>query len=136
MQRIRPTLLVVDDDCNVLELSSATLELFGYSVVATTNPVEALRLLQQDVEIAGLVSDFRMPVINGEQLAILAKRLRPELPVFILSGTTPPERLTAVWDAWFVKGSPFKELVVKLDAVILNRSVVCTEALRPQRNIS
>jgi two-component system, cell cycle response regulator CpdR len=133
MQRIRPTLLVVDDDWSVLKVSSTLLQQFGYDVVTTTDPAEALSLLQQNLPIAGLVTDFRMPVMNGEELAQLAKRIRPDLPVFILSGTNPPERLSAAWDEWFFKGSSFAELVAKIDTVIM-RSSSCADMLRQQRS--
>jgi CheY-like chemotaxis protein len=132
---MKPTLLVIDDDCEVLETSSALLRHLGFAVVSTSNPVEALHLLQNNAEIDGVVCDFRMPLMNGEELAQAAKTLRPELPVFILSGTYPPERHEAPWDAWFLKGTPIADLVAKLDAVTLKRGRSCS-GLRQQRTTS
>jgi CheY-like chemotaxis protein len=116
MHTNRPTLLVVDDDCDVLEISCALLRHFGFAVVPASDPREALHLLRNNQEIHGVVSDFRMPVMNGEELARAIKTFRPEVPVFILSGTYPPELDIAPWDGWFQKGSPITALVTELNA--------------------
>ena len=136
MQMMKPTLLVVDDDCEVLETSSALLRHFGFAVVSTGDPAEALDLLEHNSDIDGMVCDYRMPIMSGEELARSAKKLRPELPIFILSGTYPPDRHPAPWDAWFLKGAPIAELLAKLDTVTLSkRDVDCAE-LRRERNAS
>ncbi len=136
MKRVKPTLLVIDDDCEVLETSSALLRHFGFTVISTSSPVEALHLLQNNAEIDGVVSDFRMPIMDGEELAQAARMLRPELPVIILSGTFPPKRHPVPWDAWILKGSSITDLVARLDAVTFKCGSPCSEPRQQRRNAS
>jgi CheY-like chemotaxis protein len=121
MKTTKPTLLVVDDDTAVLEISNALLQNLGFTVISTSDPLEALSLLQNNPEIDGLVSDYRMPVMNGEELAQAARTLRSKLPIFILSGSYPPERVSAPWDGWILKGSPVRDLFARLDDALMCR---------------
>jgi CheY-like chemotaxis protein len=106
--------LVVDDDPIVLDVISSLLRQIGFSVLSSDNPLEAFEFLRMKSEIAALVSDFEMPHMNGEQLALAAKKLRPTLPVYILSGKLPPQDPSAAWDRWFVKGASITPLVHQL----------------------
>ncbi len=81
--------LVVEDEPNVLELAVLTLEDAGYLTFAATGAHSALELLRQTVRIDVLFTDVVMPGgMNGLQLAIEARRLRPGLKVLLTSGHT------------------------------------------------
>ena len=82
-------MLVVEDEPNVLELAVLTLEDAGYLTLAATGAHSALELLRQTVRIDVLFTDVVMPGgMNGLQLAIEARRLRPGLKVLLTSGHT------------------------------------------------
>lgn len=117
MQITGPRLMLVDDDSAVLETLSRLLAHFGFSVVAQNDSLQALTLLQVRHDIAGLVCDFEMPGINGEQLARAAKAARPNMPVFICSGQHPPATERPPWDGWFLKGGHILDLIRQLQAV-------------------
>jgi CheY-like chemotaxis protein len=136
MRGAKPRLLVVDDDSDVLEVSSALLRYFGFAVVSTCDPYEALRLLENDTEIDGVVSDFRMPLMDGGQLASSVKGIRPNLPVFILSGTYPPEKHSGSWDGWFQKGGSVADFVAALSTVIFPQAGFAPELHQQKRNAS
>lgn len=119
MQSPRPTLMVVDDDAAVLETLARLLEHFGFNVVAQNDAVTAFAMIQERRDIAGLVCDFEMPGVSGEQLARAAKGKNPRLPVFICSGTYPPDLDSPPWDGWFLKGSNVVELIHELKIVTL-----------------
>lgn len=117
MQITGPRLMLVDDDSAVLETLSRLLAHFGFSVVPQNDSLQALTLLQVRQDIAGLVCDFEMPGIDGEQLARAAKAARPTMPVFICSGQHPPATEAPPWDGWFLKGGHILDLIRQLQAV-------------------
>lgn len=79
-------LLVVDDDPRVRRSLTRALEDDGFDVVAVSNGVEALRLLEGPHAFACVVSDVAMPLMDGEALAARLRVLAPSLPVVLISG--------------------------------------------------
>jgi signal transduction histidine kinase len=77
MQATRPTLLVVDDEPEVLHSLRDLLRL-EYRVLTCTSGAEALRVLESPEDIQVVMSDQRMPGLSGVELLGHAKRLRPE----------------------------------------------------------
>ena len=74
------TILVVDDDPEVLALAVDILEMAGYTVLSTRDPRHALRLARGHGEpLHLLLSDVVMPLMNGLQLAVEVQALRPEV---------------------------------------------------------
>jgi signal transduction histidine kinase len=85
------TILVVEKDPGVLNTAVSGLIDLGYNVEAATNAHEALAILCSDRKIDLLFSDIVMPGgMNGAQLAVEARRLRPSLKVLLTSGYTAP----------------------------------------------
>jgi len=81
------TVLVVDDDVDVLALATMILEEEGFTVLAAADGTEALQILQAHPEIDLLFTDIVMPGdVNGFELAHQAKQLRPSLCVLYASG--------------------------------------------------
>jgi len=81
------TILLVDDEAMVLEVTERTLCELGYDVVASQESKEALSLFEQNPDKFDLViSDMSMPYMTGDKLAVKLKALRPALPVVICSG--------------------------------------------------
>lgn len=58
----------------------------GYTVLTATNGEEALEILNQGEDIALLVSDVVMPIMDGPALGREARKDRPNLPVLFMSG--------------------------------------------------
>lgn len=84
------TILIVDDEEDLLRLAEQYLAQLGYRTMAAGNPQEALMLLQKHGdEIDLLFTDVVMPGnTNGYTLAEQAVELRPELKVLMTSGFT------------------------------------------------
>ncbi|MBT1510141.1 response regulator [Bradyrhizobium sp. SRL28] len=79
--------LVVDDNEDLLNVTSAMLSTFGYQVSCAHNGTEALRTLQSDQPFELLFSDIVMPNgMNGIELAREAKRLRKDIKILLTSG--------------------------------------------------
>ena len=81
--------LLVEDEPGILRLGKKMLERLGYNALAASSPDEALRLAaQHPEEIALLVSDVIMPVMNGRDLADQLRVLCPAVKVLFMSGYT------------------------------------------------
>src|ERR1700730_7675368 len=80
------TILVVDDDPEVLSLAVDILRLAGYTVRGTGDPHQALRLARNHAEpLDLLLTDVVMPLMGGLQLAAEVRAIRPEVKVLLLS---------------------------------------------------
>jgi CheY-like chemotaxis protein len=81
------TVLVVEDDELVLTLAGDILREFGYRLLTAGDAAAALVILKGDEPIDILFSDVSMPGdMNGVQLAVEARRLRPSIKVLLTSG--------------------------------------------------
>ena len=82
-----PTILLVDDDELVMDITRTMLEESGYRVVSTFLPYVALNLAAQtDFSVDLLVTDVVMPQMNGPELYRRMKERRSILPVLYMSG--------------------------------------------------
>ena len=83
------TILVVDDAIAMRELAAEYLVLQGYHVLQAVDGHQALEILRQEKNIDFLFSDIVMPGgLNGEELAVEACGLVPDLRVLLTSGFT------------------------------------------------
>jgi two-component system cell cycle sensor histidine kinase/response regulator CckA len=81
------TVLVVDDEPEVLELAVEILKRVGYSVLEAADGAAALELARRhEGKIHLLVTDMVMPGISGRDLAERLRALRNALPVLYISG--------------------------------------------------
>jgi CheY-like chemotaxis protein len=81
------TVLVVDDEPEVLELAAEILKRVGYSVLEAADGAAALEVARRhDGEIHLLVTDMVMPGLSGRDLADRLRALRSALPVLYISG--------------------------------------------------
>lgn len=80
-------MLVVDDDEGVVALTMTILNAAGFPTLGTTNPDEALRLIETNRSIKVLISDVMMPGITGPEIVRRAQRIRHgELRVLFMTG--------------------------------------------------
>ena len=83
------TILLVEDDPQLRQLTSSVLTHCGYNVLVAATPEEGLEVCRErkrDVKL--LVTDVVMPGMNGRQLANEIQRLRPGMRVLFISGYT------------------------------------------------
>jgi len=78
------TILIVDDEKNYLVILEALLAPEGYEIITEDNAVNALRLIREaDLDL--VITDMRMPGMNGMELLEEAKKIDPELPVIMMT---------------------------------------------------
>jgi CheY-like chemotaxis protein len=84
-QRRAPTVLVVDDEDLVREMCRRALQAAGYTVMVASNGARALGLLMQG-GVDAVVTDIRMPEMNGWELAGRIATMSPRPAVLFISG--------------------------------------------------
>jgi PAS domain S-box-containing protein len=83
------TILVVEDEEQVLDLVKAILEQYDYTVLTSRTPMEACQLVETyEGDIALLLTDVVMPEMNGQRLGARIKKLKPNAKVLFMSGYT------------------------------------------------
>ena len=83
------TILLVEDEPAILEMTTTMLEMKGYKVLAAGTPGEAIRLAREHAgEIHLLMTDVVMPEMNGRDLAKNLLSLYPQLKRLFMSGYT------------------------------------------------
>lgn len=88
VQATRPTTILVVDDEDLVRVGTAEmLSDLGYGVIQASSGGEALAILRSGaVAIDLLLSDYLMPEMNGADVVCEARRLRPDLPVLLVTG--------------------------------------------------
>jgi len=112
------TLLLVDDETNILKALTRTLRKGGYHVLTAGGGEEALTLLA-DHDIGVVVSDQRMPGMTGSELLNKAKDLYPDTVRIMLSGYTDLGSVTDAINA----GAIFKFLTKPWDDDLLRANI-------------
>ena len=80
------TVMVVDDDRDILTIASKGLELAGFPVHSFSDPVRALQHVEDGCELCQvIVSDIKMPEMTGFQLVRRVKDLRPDIKIVMMT---------------------------------------------------
>ena len=78
-------LLVVDDEPNMLRLLKTILmDKTGYEVSTTNNPLEVNKMLQEKPYDL-VVTDLKMPLVDGMDLIDIIKKIDPQIPIIIIT---------------------------------------------------
>lgn len=110
----KATLLWIDDFQVGLEMYRAMFERLGYRVLTASSGEMGLQLATtRHVDV--VVTDYEMPGMNGEAVALALKALRPDLPVILFSGsTTVSDRALQLVDACCDKAGSREELLAAI----------------------
>ncbi|MBI5396344.1 MAG: PAS domain S-box protein [Verrucomicrobia bacterium] len=81
------TILLVDDDLSVLELTRTMLERNGYTVVTARDAIEGLELYKQNCgKIHMVITDLIMPKVNGGEFIAQLRQITPKLKIMVSTG--------------------------------------------------
>jgi CheY-like chemotaxis protein len=93
----RELILLVDDETEIAELASAMLTDEGYRVILARDGFEALKIYQQiGHQIALVILDFFLPVMDGDAVFDELRALNPDVAVVLSSGFAEQSKLGAM----------------------------------------
>ena len=103
------TILMVDDEPQLLQVLSFALELEGYRVLRAENTSEALRFVTEEA-IDVMITDYRMPGENGVELIEQVREMQSRPPIFMLMTGVSSATLneTEGFDCFRVLSKPFE----------------------------
>ena len=108
---VRHVVLCVDDQDAIRCLLESALEQFGYTALVASSGREALRLTAQHRADA-VILDYVMPDMDGGEVAREMKRLRPDVPIILFSGSQDIQPSTFMYvDAFVPKGEGLRPLL-------------------------
>jgi len=88
------TVLVVDDEEVVRRVVKSMLERHGYKALLAEDGLQAVEILEQmRDEIALIILDLTMPVMNGEEALRRLKLINPDVPILLSSGYNEMEAI-------------------------------------------
>ena len=83
------TILLVEDEQAILNLTKQMLQKSGYHILAARSPAEAIRLAREHAgRIKLLITDVVMPEMNGRELTERVLHIIPHLRLLFMSGYT------------------------------------------------
>jgi len=132
-----PTMLVVEDNADLLELMKQALSKH-YRVVTAKNGKQAWNVIQKE-PLDIVVSDVMMPIMDGIELTRLIKNDQSfwQLPVILLTAKDRQEDENEGYaigaDAYITKPFSFEELTLRADMLIANRQKVWDNARQEAR---
>lgn len=97
------TVLVVDDEAGIRDITRRTLDAFGYRVLLAGDGAEAIeQYVEHQAEIAVVITDMMMPGMDGAATIEALRRLNPRVRIIAASGLVGPE-ITATGTRHFLR---------------------------------
>jgi CheY-like chemotaxis protein len=133
-----PNILLVDDNQDGLLVRRTVLEELGYGVSIASNGEEGLKLFES-ASFDVVVTDYRMPRMNGAELIQRIRKLNPNARIILLSGFVDPLGLTEEntgADVVLAKSSNEPAQLTRWVKRLLNRAVrkpPATQKIAPAR---
>jgi CheY-like chemotaxis protein len=118
-----PTVLVVDDESDVRELTALMLREAGYHTMQAVDGRDALRQLRSAaMKVDAIVTDVVMPQMTGTELLARVREDRPGLPVLLISGFSAADLrargLTGYPGPLLTKPFTLEQLVAAVDRLL------------------
>lgn len=115
------TVLLVDDDSSVRDVTLQMLEALGYNVIIACDGIEALEKINQSIDI--VLTDFAMPNMTGAELAVKVRLTHPLMPIVFVTGYADTDALGL--EATSVIQKPFDERTLQkriIQALKINKT--------------
>ena len=116
-------MLCVDDDAAVRDFYGTLLSGEGYNVIFAGTGFQALALLQAaENPVDAAILDYKLPGMNGFELAVRLKQHDPSLRILMISGCLPKlEEMIPFVDAAMSKGVPVRAILEGIDLLVASR---------------
>ena len=113
-------ILLIDDNEELLSLPQLWLQRLGFTVLTARGGPEALTIAARD-HVDMVVVDYKMPEMDGGQVAEEMRRIKPTMPILMYSGALEelPDRALEFVDEFVSKQEPFSNLLFHITNVRL-----------------
>ena len=117
------TVLIVDDETNIVQITAATLEKFGYAALTASDGAEGLAIFaERKNEISAVISDMSMPLMDGPAMIRALRKINPAIGIIAMSGLMNPEHTNKLEnlrvDAFLTKPFTAEKLLMTLSSVL------------------
>ncbi|HEY9205959.1 MAG TPA: PAS domain S-box protein [Candidatus Methanoperedens sp.] len=116
------SILVVDDEDKIREITKKTLETHGYEVMTANDGKEAVALYSQHRETIKLIlMDMMMPIMDGSASILEIRKINPEIKIIAVSGLTEKDKPAKVSDlvyAFLSKPYTTENLLITIHEVL------------------
>jgi DNA-binding response OmpR family regulator len=117
----RPLILCVDDDPDLLHLHTVVLQRNNYEVLGATDADSAVQLLREHTPDL-IVTDHVLPGRTGDEFLEEMRRLRPGVPILLLTGMPLAAVSASTADAILEKTSGTKEFLRRVELMLGGKS--------------
>jgi CheY-like chemotaxis protein len=136
----RPRLLFVDDEPEVLEAVSVNLRK-GYEVVTATSGAAGLEYLEAEADFAVVVSDMRMPKMDGATFLALARETAPDVVRMLLTGQSDLEATIKAVNhgqifRFLSKPCPKDTLIAAIDSAVTQHRLITGERVLLEQTLN
>ncbi|MHC5228938.1 response regulator transcription factor [Enterococcus sp. LJL99] len=126
------TILVIEDDQNLLRLYTSVLEKAHFTVIGALNGEEALDILYSK-QVALIITDIMMPVMDGYQLSDLVRQSGDKTPILMITAKDSFEDKKKGFrigvDDYMVKPIDVNEMVLRVEALLRRAKIIYAQKL-------
>lgn len=123
---MKKTVLVVDDEETIRSLLRSALEMYGYEVLLAENGKAGLEMaLAHDLDL--IITDCRMPKMDGTTMTHRLKEVHPHLPIVSISANPVPPESLRLFDGSLTKPFLLGDLASMLASVLENSDSPASE---------
>ena len=119
-------IIILDDEPNIVEVILARLEVMGFEAKGFTSPAKALDALRQE-ECSVLLTDLKMPDMDGMEVLRLAKQIDPDVEVILFTAYGSIEGAVEAMKQgahdYLVKPFEAIELLAKIESAMEKRAL-------------
>jgi DNA-binding response OmpR family regulator len=114
-------ILCIDDEVRNLEMRKLLLQSAGHNVVARRNGKTGLAAFDS-MPVRLVLLDYSMPGLNGAQVAQAMRKIKPHVPILMLSGhSVRPDNIDEYIDLYLVKGGDPRKLLDSVQRLLAKR---------------
>jgi two-component system cell cycle sensor histidine kinase/response regulator CckA len=114
-------ILVVDDEANIRQVTTAMLEKYDYRTLSASDGTEALAAYAQNKNIALVITDMAMPYMDGAATIRALRKINPEIKIIAASGLTDEQKddlKNLKTDAFLLKPFTVEKLLTTIAAIL------------------
>lgn len=116
-EHIRIVLLVEDESLVRMDVAHQ-LRTSGFTVIEAVDGQEALQVLESALRVDMVITDLRMPRLDGAELVRKIRSHYSHLPVFMTAGQPPSDDVHGLLDGFFLKPFDVAKVVSHLRALL------------------